>query len=273
MPLLSFLFSSDMWHLLNVGVFSYFRSLSCSWPLLFLLNVEIPLCIKFVRIIIKPHFMSYSCVRGKKYLTAYFNITVLGDIFSECKNMSKILQCKRRHTSPCIPFRFSARNAINEEARFKSVPAACSGQVQPPCAWMSWMCPARAQQDPGAMRRSTWQTAPPHDSKHGLHTAVHAQAHVVLPPWPSRSANRPIDETISSFLFYRFNKLFVSMRLMINKVNFCPLVQSSWRLKSPLNCFYCPWRNIPIFFAILQSYVRLCAFNCSIYSFNFIVFL
>lgn len=187
--------------------------------------------------------------------------------------MSKILQCKRRHTSPCIPFRFSARNAINEEARFKSVPAACSGQVQPPCAWMSWMCPARAQQDPGAMRRSTWQTAPPHDSKHGLHTAVHAQAHVVLPPWPSRSANRPIDETISSFLFYRFNKLFVSMRLMINKVNFCPLVQSSWRLKSPLNCFYCPWRNIPIFFAILQSYVRLCAFNCSIYSFNFIVFL
>lgn len=187
--------------------------------------------------------------------------------------MSKILQCKRRHTSPCIPFHFSARNAINEEARFKSVPAACSGQVQPPCAWMSWMCPARAQQDPVAMRRSTWQTAPPHDSKHGLHTAVHAQVHVVLPPWPSRSANRPIDETISSFLFYRFNKLFVSMRLMINKVNFCPLVQSSWRLKSPLNCFYCPWRNIPIFFAILQSYVRLCAFNCSIYSFNFIVFL
>lgn len=203
MPLLSFLFSSDMWHLLNVGVFSYFRSLSCSWPLLFLLNVEIPLCIKFVKIIIKPHFMSYSCVREKKkYLAAYFNITweFLRIFLVNAKIWAKsCLQCKCRHISPCIPFRFSASNAINEEARFKSVPAACSGQVQPPCAWMSWMCPARAQQAPGAMRRSTWQTALPHDSKHGLHTAVHAQVHVVLPPWPNRSANRSIHETISFF--------------------------------------------------------------------------
>lgn len=184
---------------------------------------------------------------------------VLGDIFF---SKSKILQCKCRHTSPWIPFHFSARNAINEEARFKSVPAACRGQVQPPCAWMSWMCPARAQQDPEAMRRSTWQTAPPHDSKRGLHTAVHAQVHVVLPPWPSRSANRPIDETISYFLFCRFNKLFVSMRLMINKVNFCPLVQSSRHLKSPLN-FLLPLKKYSdiffCYFAVVREIVPLTA--------------
>lgn len=57
-------------------------------------------------------------------------------------------------------------------------------QVQPPCAgWAAW-CAVHAPQAPGAMRRSTWQPAPPPENKHGPHRGVRAQVHVFLTPWP-----------------------------------------------------------------------------------------